>query len=146
MKKSTGLGGCFSLLALLLVLTAPTLIYAQTQITTGVIQGTVLDSAGAVVAGAGVEAKNIDTNLTKTLITDADGRFVFLQLPSGRYSVTVKKPGYATLAQENLTLTVGQAINLNMSLKVSAVEERVTITAAPTIDSVKTESSSTINE
>jgi hypothetical protein len=146
MKKSTGLGGWFSLFALLLILTAPTLVQAQTQITTGVIQGTVLDAAGAVVAGASVEAKNTDTNLTKTLITDSDGRFVFLQLPSGRYSVTVKKQGYATLAQENLTLTVGQAINLNLNMKVSAVEERVTITAAPTIDSVKTESSSTINE
>jgi hypothetical protein len=98
------------------------------------------------VSGAGVEAKNTDTNLTKTLTTDSEGRFVFLQLPSGHYSVVVSKQGYATLAQENLTLTVGQAINLNLNLKVSNVEERVTITAAPTIDIVKIESSSTINE
>jgi outer membrane receptor for ferrienterochelin and colicin len=142
MKKPTGLGVRGILFALLLSLTA----YAQTQITTGVIQGTVTDEAGAVVPGAGVEAKNIDTNLTKTLTTDSDGRFVFLQLPSGRYTLTVSKQGYATLVQENLNLTVGQAINLNLSLKVSAVQERITITASPTIDTVKTESSSTINE
>ncbi|MGH9836012.1 MAG: TonB-dependent receptor, partial [Blastocatellia bacterium] len=142
MKRPTGLGVCGILFALLLSLTA----YAQTQITTGVIQGTVADEAGAVVPGASVEVKNVDTNLTKTLSTDSDGRFVFLQLPSGRYTLTVTKQGYAVLAQENLRLTVGQAINLNLSLKVSAVQERVTITASPTIDTVRVESSSTINE
>jgi outer membrane receptor for ferrienterochelin and colicin len=128
------------------LLAAPMIARAQTQITTGVIQGTVLDEANAVVAGAGVEVKNMDTNLTRTLTTDSDGRFVFLQLPSGRYTLTVSKQGYTTLAQENLNLTVGQAINLNLGLKVSSVQERVTITAAPTIDTLRVESSSTINE
>ncbi|MCG3163357.1 MAG: hypothetical protein JMDDDDMK_04754 [Acidobacteria bacterium] len=146
MRKHRGLGVCCSLLALLLLIASPTLIHAQTQITTGVIQGTVFDQANAVVADANVEVKNTDTNLTKTLKTDSDGRFVFLQLPSGRYTLTVSKRGYSTLAQENLSLTVGQAINLNLNLKVSSVEERITITAAPTIDNVKTESSSTLNE
>jgi Carboxypeptidase regulatory-like domain/TonB-dependent Receptor Plug Domain len=146
MKKHTGRGVCCSLLALTVLLAAPIIARAQTQITTGVIQGMVLDEASAVVAGAVVEVKNADTNLTKTLTTDSDGRFVFLQLPSGRYTLTVSKQGYATVAQENLSLTVGQAINLNLSLKVSSVQERVTITAAPTIDTVRVESSSTINE
>ena len=146
MKKHTGRVVCCSLLALMALLAAPIITRAQTQITTGVIQGTILDEASAVVAGASVEVKNTDTNLTKILTTDSDGRFVFLQLPSGRYTLTVSKQGYATLAQENLSLTVGQAINLNLSLKVSSVQERVTITAAPTIDTIRVESSSTINE
>src|SRR5215470_6733713 len=146
MKKHTGRSVCCSLLALMALLAAPIIARAQTQITTGVIQGTVLDETGAIVAGASVEVKNTDTNLTKTLTTVSDGRFVFLQLPSGRYTLTVSKQGYATLAQENLSLTVGQAINLNLNMKVSAVQERVTITAAPTIDTVRVESSSTINE
>src|SRR5262250_2364420 len=136
MKNHTGRGVCCSLLALVALLAAPIIARAQTQITTGVIQGTVLDESSAVVAGASVEVKNTDTNLTKTLTTDSDGRFVFLQLPSGRYTLTVSKQGYATLAQENLSLTVGQEINLNLNMKVSAVQERVTITAAPTFDTV----------
>ena len=61
---------------------------AQTQITTGVIQGAVLDSTGAVVPGVNVEAVNLETNLTQTRTSGADGRFVFLQLPPGRYKVT----------------------------------------------------------
>ncbi len=120
--------------------------FAQTQITTGVIQGTATDQSGAVVPGANVEAKNLDTNLTRNAVTAADGRFSFLQLQPGRYTVTVSKSGFAKLVQENLTLSVGQAISLNLAMKVSSVTETVTITASPTIDTTKTEASSTLNE
>ncbi len=133
-------------LGLALMLTVASGVFAKTQITTGVIQGTVLDAQGGVVAGASVEARNADTGFARTLTTDADGRFVFLQLPPGRYTLTVSKQGFATLVQENLDLTVGQAISLTLGMKVSQLQERITISAAPTIDTVKTESSSTLNE
>src|SRR5882757_1204449 len=119
---------------------------AQTQITTGTIQGTVLDANGAAVAGANVEVKNADTNFVRTATTDEEGRFVALQLPSGRYTVTVSKSGFATLVVEKADLTVGQAMNLPLSMKVSSVQETVTITATPTVDTLKTESSTTLNE
>src|SRR6266566_230444 len=116
----------------------------QTQITTGTIQGTVTDANGAVVPGANVEIKNLDTNLSRTLTTDDGGRFVALALPPGNYSVTVSKQGFGTLVVEKTELTVGQALTLPLSMKVSGVQERVTVTA-PTVDTVKTESSTTIN-
>ena len=121
-------------------------VVAQTQITTGTIQGTVLDANGAAVPGANVEVKNIDTNFARTTTTDDEGRFVALQLPSGRYTVTVSKSGFATLMVEKADLTVGQAMNLPLSMKVSSVQETVTITATPTVDTLKTESSTTLNE
>ena len=62
-----------------LTLAVPT--WAQTQITTGVIQGTVSDQSGAVVPGAAVEVRNLETNFLRALTTGDDGRFVFLQLP-----------------------------------------------------------------
>ena len=119
---------------------------AQTQITTGAIQGTVQDANGAAVAGAEVEVKNADTNFVRTTTTDEEGRFVALQLPPGRYTVTVTKTGFATLVVEKADLTVGQAMNLPLSMKISSVQETVTITASPTVDTVKTESSTTLNE
>jgi hypothetical protein len=119
---------------------------AQSQITTGVIQGTVTDQAGAVVPGANIEVKNLETNLVKNLSTDEDGRFSFLQLPSGRYTLTATKQGFSTLIQKDFPLTVGQTISLNLDMKVSGVDEVVTITSIPTIDTVKTESSTTLNE
>ncbi len=118
---------------------------AQTQITTGVIQGTVLDASGGAVPAAAVEAKNLDTNYSRTADTGDDGRFVFLQLPPGRYTVTVTKAGFARLVQENLNLTVGQAINLTLNMKVAAATETVTVTDTPTVDTVKTEASTTLN-
>src|SRR5262245_23021305 len=105
-------------------------VQAQQQITGGVIQGLISDETGAVIPGAEIEAKNLDNNSIKSLSTNENGRFVILQLQSGRYTLTVSKSGYSTLVQENLVLTVGQAITLNLTLKVSQVQERITITAA----------------
>ncbi len=133
-------------ISLLVILALTPLVSAQTQITTGTIQGTVTDTNGAIVPGANVEIKNLDTNLSRTLTTDDGGRFVALGLPPGPYSVAVSKQGFATSVAERLDLTVGQALNLPVGMKISGVQERVTITASPTVDTVKTESSSTLNE
>lgn len=118
---------------------------AQTQSTSGTIQGNVQDANGAAIAGASVEVKHLATNFTRTYVTDEDGRFVALSLPSGGYSVTVTKQGFASLVLERADLTVGQALNLPLAMKISGVEERVTVTA-PTVDTIKTESSTTLNE
>jgi hypothetical protein len=53
------------------------------QITTGIIQGSVADATGASLPGVTVEARNLDTNFGRTLVTESDGRFVFLQLAPG---------------------------------------------------------------
>ena len=94
---------------------------AQTQITGGVIQGSVTDVTGGSLPGVTVEARNVGTNLTRSQVTGNDGRFVFLQLPSGTYSVTYTIPGFARLVQENIPLTVGQSVNLTAPMKVSGV-------------------------
>ena len=91
---------------------------AQTQITTGTIQGTVSDANGAVLPGANVEIKNLDTNLSRNLSTDEGGRFVALAMSPGRYSITVSKTGFATAVAESVELTVGQALNLPVSMKI----------------------------
>jgi hypothetical protein len=133
-------------IGLLVILAMAVAGMAQTQITTGTIQGAVTDANGAAVAGANIEIKNLDTNLSRTLTTDEGGRFVALALPPGPYSVTVSKQGFATSVAERLDLTVGQALNLPVAMKISGVEERVTINATPTVDTVKTEVSATLNE
>ena len=136
-----GLSICLLVTLLFAVSTA-----GQTQITTGAIQGTVLDANGAAVPGASVEIKNVDTNLVRSATSDDDGRFVALQLPPGRYTLTVSKTGFATLVVEKADVTVGQTMNLPLSMKISSVQETVTVTASPTVDTVKTEASTTLNE
>ena len=126
------------------VLSLPVL--AQTQSTTGTIEGTVLDANGAALPGASIEVKNSATNFTKTFETDEDGRFVALSLPPGKYTVTVTKQGFAKTVVENADLTVGRALSLPISMKVSGVEGEVTILESPTVDSTKIESSTTLDE
>ncbi len=119
---------------------------AQTQITTGVIQGTVKDASGSVVPRAAVEVKNLGTNASRSLTTSEDGRFVVLQLTPGRYSVTVSLAGFATLVQENVAVSVGQTVILNASLKPSTVTETVTVTGTPTVDTSSSTASNTLDE
>ena len=116
------------------------------DITSGTIQGNVEDEQGSVVSGATVEAKNVATNFTRTFSTDSDGRFTLLSMPPGRYVVTVTKQGFAKLIQSNVDVTVGRQLTLNMTLKVSGVSGEVTVTTTPTIDTAKTEASTTLNE
>jgi len=107
--------------AVIICLAAAAAVAAQSQITTAVIDGTVVDASGAVLPGVDVEIRNVDTNLTRTLTTDRDGRFVALQLPPGRYTVTFKLAGFATLVQENVLASVGEAVRLTPAMKLSVV-------------------------
>ena len=120
--------------------------WGQAQITSGTVQGDVVDEKGGSVAGATVEAKNLDTNFIRTETTDADGHFAFLNLVPGRYTLTISKSGFATVLQQNVNLTVGQVINLPVSLKVSSVATQIVVTDVPTVETTKTESSSTLDE
>jgi hypothetical protein len=132
-------------LAVLFIAVVSTLASAQ-EMTTGVIQGTVTDATGAALPGVTVEARNVNTNLGRTLVTAADGRYVFLQLPPGTYRVNFSLSGFATHVQENVELTVGQVIALPVAMKVSGVAETVTVSGSPVVESTRTASATTLNE
>ena len=130
-----------------LIALAPSLAFSQSQASTGVIEGTVSDPSGAAVPGAAVSIKNTATNLERSLITDADGRFRGLLLPLGPYRVTVTLKGFATLVREGIELTVGQSANLALTLKVSSVQEEIVVSAdSPVIETTRTEGSDRINQ
>jgi hypothetical protein len=120
--------------------------WGQSQITAGTVQGDVVDEKGGSVAGATVEAKNLDTNYVQTDTTNSDGHFAFLSLAPGRYTLTISKAGFATIVQENVNLTVGQTISLPVTMKVSSVAQQIVVTDVPVIEVTKTASSSTLDE
>jgi hypothetical protein len=114
--------------------------HAQSQATTGVIEGTVLDESGAPIPNATVTFKNTATNFERVVTSNADGRFRGLLLPLGPYRVTVSMTGFTTLVREGLNLAVGQAVNLSLILKVSAVQEQVVVTAdVPLVETSRAE-------
>src|SRR6202035_4943950 len=93
-------GGCIlrrSIVALVFVFSSFCMhgnAWGQAQITTGSIQGTVVDEKGGAVADATVEVKNVDTNFSTSVTTGSDGQFQFLSLPPGPYTVTISKTGF----------------------------------------------------
>jgi hypothetical protein len=112
---------------------------AQSQATTGVIEGTVVDADGAVLPGATVTLRNTATNYEQVVTTGPEGRFRAVLLPLGPYRITVTLDGFATLIREGIDLAVGQTINLPLELK-RGVEEEITVTAeAPVIETSRTE-------
>lgn len=113
--------------------------FAQSQATTGVIEGTVQDEDGGVLPGAAVSLRNTATNYEQVVATGPEGRFRAVLLPLGPYRITVTMDGFATLIREGLDLAVGQTINLPLELK-RGVEEEITVTGeAPVIETSRTE-------
>src|SRR5262245_37458501 len=135
------------LTATTIVLALATPVAAQPQITTGVIEATVVDASGAVLPGVDVEIRNVETNLTRNLVTDANGRVIALQLPPGRYTATFKLSGFANLVQENVIVTVGETVRLTPAMKISAVAETVTVTTqSQPVETTRTAATSTIDQ
>src|SRR5436305_3880341 len=135
-----------SLSVLFLVALAPSLL-AQSQATTGVIEGTVTDAQGGAVPGVTISVKNTATNFESVAVTDRAGRFRAVLLPVGPYRVTASLQGFATVAQKGLDLGVGQTLTVSISLKQAAASEEIVVTAAvPLIETARTEGATRIDQ
>jgi carboxypeptidase family protein len=118
---------------------------AEPQVTTGTIDGTVMDQSGAVVPNVDLTLKNLETGLTRTSVTDERGNFRAPLLPLGTYEVSVTFSGFSPFKQTVL-LTVGQTATLAIHLAVSAATQAVSVTAeSPLIESSRTQVSSTVD-
>lgn len=121
--------------------------FAQSQSTTGLIQGTVVDPNGAIISGAAVTVRNIDTGFERTVTSNSDGFFTAPLLPLGKYRVTTNASGFSGSILENVEVTVGQTLNLKIDLKVGGAAETVDVSAEPeAVDIARTELSTQINE
>ncbi len=115
-------------LALLLTLFAAPL-FSQ-QMGTGTIDGRIVDATGAVLPGVSVTIANAETGLSRTVVTDENGRFRVPLLPVGRYVLTTDLAGFQSLRRDGLVLNVGQQQSLgDLTIEVATVEETVTVTA-----------------
>ena len=100
---------------------------AQQTINYASVSGRVTDQTGSVVSGAQVTARETETNVITAQLTDQDGRFRFPYLKVGQYEIKVQRPGFA-VASRSVTLTVGSAFELPVSLAVATSETTVLVT------------------
>ena len=104
----------------------------QAQISgTGTIQGSVTDSAGAVIAGAEVRITEVKTNAVHNQTTTGGGFYSAGGLEPGLYQVTVTAPGFRSYTQQNVSLDAIQVFTINVQLSVGASDLSVTVTDAP---------------
>src|SRR5215472_14664988 len=94
-------------LLLCFILISATAALAQSQATTGNIEGRVLDPKGAAVPGATVTATNQQTGLEKTTTSSDQGDFSIILLPPGSYTVRANATGFAQNEIQGVVVTVG---------------------------------------
>ncbi len=121
---------------------------AQSQATTGNIEGRVTDPNGAAVPTVTITATNQETGLAKTANTDEEGIYRILFLPPGKYRVTTSGAhGFAGADFSNVTVTVGGKTPLDIQLKVGGTTTMVDVAAeGQIVETTRTSVSSTINE
>jgi hypothetical protein len=120
---------------------------AQSQATSGVIEGIVYDQNGAVIVDAVVTVKQKETGLERSLRTDDNGRYRALLLPPGTYTVEVQKQGFARLVRESIEVSVGQTINLSLTVQPAGSTEVVTVTTdAPVVETSRSEQSTLVDK
>ena len=118
---------------------------AQETINSASVSGRVVDPQGAVVPGATVTARQLQTNVAAETATDEDGRFRFPYLKIGRYVITVHLEGFRDATQQ-LTLTVGSAFDLPIALSIG-VDTSVTVTGeANIIEAARTQLAGTVSQ
>src|SRR4051812_29962032 len=100
---------------------------AQAQATAADLSGTVSDPTGAVVAGATVSAKNLGTNMTRTVISAPDGAYQFIGLPPGDYQISAQGATFKKVVISPVKLTVGQSAEPAIKLEIGAQDVVVNV-------------------
>ncbi len=97
------------------------------QETTGTIQGTIKDAAGAAIPGATVKVDG--AAFSRSATTNSDGFYRMLQVPPGIYKITVTATNFSTGNIEGVTVVLGKTVETDIALKVGSVSEQVVITS-----------------
>ena len=111
------------------------------------LSGRVTDSSGGAVAAATVTANDLDTGMSRTVVTSRVGQYEMVALPLGRYEVRATKQGYAEQIRTGVILVVGQDATADLVLKVGEVREQVTVSEdAPIVNASTQDISGLVGE
>ena len=141
--------GSFQLISLLaILLVSASVALGQAQANAADLQGSVKDSSGAVVPNATVTARNPGTNISRSATTNDAGYYRVVNLPPGDYEVTVEAANFKKAVLTKVTLTIGQAADVDVTLEPGQITESVTISDATSeiIETSKTAVATTIDQ
>ena len=90
---------------------------------------------------------SLGTNQSRTVVSNEEGLYRFAGLQPGSYSLSAELQGFAVFRRQQLTLNVGAAVDQDVTLRISSVEESITVSgAAPIVESAKTDLSTVISK
>ena len=118
---------CFIAFCMLLLPSAS----AVGQVDQGSITGVVQDATGAVVPEAQVTLLNTDQGISLETRSSGSGNYTFSPVRIGHYTITVIAPGFEKTTQQNLSVAVGQELQVNVAMQTGSTSETVTISTAP---------------
>ncbi len=113
------------------------------ELTTGTIEGTVMSESGEGIADAVVTA--IGPQGIRTATTNSKGNFVLRGLPSGTYQVKADAPGYGTVVQNDVAISINRRTQLPFTLTAGVTEEVTVVSQAPLVDMKSTTTGASIN-
>jgi len=130
----------------LVIFWATAVAFAQEGVNSGSVSGRVTDATGAVIEGARVTARQTDTNIVNATETDREGRFRFPYLRVGRHEIKIHRQGFAD-ATRSLTLTIGAAFELPVSLTVESKETSVVVSGeAAVLEAARSQIAGTVSQ
>jgi choline dehydrogenase-like flavoprotein len=109
--------------------------------------GTVADQNGAVLRGANVTATLVSTNSARSAVTDSEGRYHFVELQPGAYTLRAEASGFATEERADLQTIAGQSVRLDFRLRPEGVAAEQTVVSegqAPAVDTMRTVTGGTV--
>ena len=118
---------CLSGFSLGILLAAP---FTDAQSTGGRIRGTVIDPSGGAVAGATVTLINQATNASREVQSNANGEYVFIEVPVGTYELDATLQGFKKYVRDGLQVEVAGNVRVDITLEVGSSTESVTVEAA----------------
>jgi hypothetical protein len=101
--------------------------YAQFE--TAVVLGTVRDNTGAVVPGAAVTLKNVETGIATSAVTDENGSYQFLNVRIGRYEVSAELQGFSIAIAKDVGVAVNARQRVDLTLQVGTITDEVVVTS-----------------
>jgi len=111
------------------LLFAATTVFAQSNASDAAMDGYIQDASGARISAAQIAARNISTNVELTTTTNNEGYYRFPLLKVGEYDLRVSATGFSEFKQSGIRLSVGKQARIDVSLKVGALTDSVTVTA-----------------
>jgi len=99
----------------------------------GSLQGTVMDSTGAVVPSATITITNAATGVKTVRQCSSAGFFSIAPVMPGTYTVEVAAKGFKALVQDNVVVDAMQVRTITPVLAVGTETQTVTVTAAPPV-------------